>query len=1148
MRYECLRSNRRWSPEYLPLRHSTRVVCALTAIFWCSTAGAGRLASEYHEVNLEVASPHVAWATPLSGGPIRVLFIAPRATLRDVAELAQRIEMEYEVVALWDSRFPGCDPRQQHWLPEDAAGEAVLARWSKLLDKDFDVIVLGNMSLTAVPEALQQRLIDRVAEGVGLVTACLRDGDTMLERRLAEMEEDEQRHLIAHGIGPLQPGEPGQTTVLLTSGTLDEGRVALLSYPGDPPRTHFAAPRPGDPLRAEQAYLENAYSLAARALRWAARRDGPVYVSKLHNAASTGPDRDEIPPFLPKEFVAAATTPAAHGLLHPFVLELDRPAESDYTVVAEVRRPGDRRREALTDQTTLRKGSQWFWLDLPAGPGEYWVDVWLMDRTGVVDWYTSPVRLEGWPTFSDLRLSKNHLLPHDALEVQCTVPATLWRGKPSVILARGVDSLDRVVAESAQTFSNDGGVVSLRLGFADLLAPLVRIEVYAVESEAAGRSERQLRTAFRESVWLPVRRRIDLSAEPRLVTMAEHLGEFNERFRLRQLAREGVDMVHTPGGVPALMEAARTGLSLIPQVTDLGPTTVLNGHERQPCLSDPDYLQSMVTDVQEGVLRHWAGGSGAYSLGPANCLSATEETVCWAPACRTAFTTAVPEARTETDCPQPGTAYWTRFAHFMDGVFTRAHAAAGQEVRRLDPAGQVGFVARAGEPVPVLDYDWAGLAETVDFIVAPASDVIPDRLRDAGCTPGLLCETLLPGTEANGPYLAWLPWFAVLHQAPTVWIPNRMGTANSAGPRAMLLPDGRLTPDMAVFLTDARLDQWKEIGALLLRAEAADPSILIYSSRANYLSQNAAGPPTTTSERAMSALVTNLGYTCRWVDWQKLDAASPGKQPVLVLPGMSMLSDAEVGTIRRFVDSGGKVLADTLPGAKDEVGRDRTQLPLADVFDENGPGMLLDSENGADQTAVAAWLADAGCEPVARTPKGEPVTLDGTVRRFRYGDAEILACLASPSATGKQKLQIAFPRDCEVHDLLTGLPVSRAKRVRLSLAPGEVKVYSAMPGTPTELALHVPEVATAGKRLPVVFDLRARKALAGEFLVRLTVATPDGTPLKHYSQILACKEGLGDLFVPLALSEPGGFYTIAARELLTGLSAQARVRVLPHTP
>ncbi len=1114
------------------------LACVVALPLLCGNANARRNASGYHHVSPEVASSHIPWAKPLASGPIRVLFVAPRATLRDVVELAQRIDIDYEVVAFWDSRFPGCDPRQQDLLPEDATRDAVLARWAELLKKDFHVIVLGNLSLAAVPESLQQKILDKVEEGTGLLTACLRDGDTHLEKRLKGMARNDQRYLIAHGMGPSQPGNPGDVADLVTTGTLGGGRVVQLRFPGDPPRTHFAVPRPSDLLHAEQAYLENAYSLAARAIRWAAGRDGPVYIAGLHDAANTGPNQDEIPPWLPKEFVEAASTPATHGLLHPFVLELDRPAEADYRVITEVRRPGDRQRERFEDPELLPRGSRWHWLDLFMGPGEYWVDVWLMDRKGVVDWYTAPVRIEGWPTFSKLKLSKNYLLPHDALEVYCTVPA-IFRANPTcTILARGVDSLGREVARSTRTVSSGGGVVTLRLGFADLLAPLVRIEVHAVEGGDRGLDERRLRAAFRESVWLPVRRPIDITDRPRLVVMTDRLGEYNERFYLRQLARQGVDMVWTPGGVPAIMEAARSGLSLVPQVISMTPTAILNGHERQPCLTDPVYHRQVAAKIQEGVLRHWAGGSGCYSLGRGNCLSDTEETVCWSPTCRTAYVKAYPDADLRGGCPQRGDPNWPRFARFMQDIFTGAHGLACREIRRLDPAGRVGFVARPDQALP--GCDWAGLARTLDYVAAPPSGTVLDKLRDFGASPGVIADLWRAGEDDA--YRAWLPWFALLHQAPTLWLPDPMGTADTAQVRTLLLPDGRVSPALEALLGAERA-RWEELGALLLRAEPAKPRILIYDSPINHLSAAVTLPKQGLPER-----VSALGYAYQWVDRKNLASMEPAAHPVLVLPRLPRLSAGELKSIQGFVERGGRLLADALPGISDEQGEKRPQSPLTDLFGEGKAGWIIGLQEDSANSDMRRWLEEAGCEPVARTPKGEPARLDGILRRFQFGEAEILACLASPRASGRQNIRLSFPRQYDVYDLLAGAPVSRGTHVRFKLAPGEVRIFSALPKAPSTLSLLVPDTVMAGKRLPVVVDLAAQKEMTGRFLVRVSLVRPDGRVLRHYTRVLPCEKGLGDLYIPLSLNEPGGNYTVTARDLLTGLNARTRVKVVPRIP
>ena len=60
--------------------------------------GVINLGPSYYEVTSEVQTPHIRWAKPLAGGPLRVLIVAPRQTQRETVELRLRLQMDYVAV------------------------------------------------------------------------------------------------------------------------------------------------------------------------------------------------------------------------------------------------------------------------------------------------------------------------------------------------------------------------------------------------------------------------------------------------------------------------------------------------------------------------------------------------------------------------------------------------------------------------------------------------------------------------------------------------------------------------------------------------------------------------------------------------------------------------------------------------------------------------------------------------------------------------------------------------------------------------------------------------------------------------------------------------------------------------------------------
>ncbi|HIJ65865.1 MAG TPA: hypothetical protein HPP77_07925, partial [Candidatus Hydrogenedentes bacterium] len=221
----------------------------------------------------------VLWGRPLAGGPIRALCIAPRFTLRDAVELARRLDIEWDAVPLWDARHLGYDPFGPAQAVLGASREDTLERIEEHLGRDYDVIVAGNIELSALPEPLAQALIDTIAAGTGLVLIQYdRTSSQMFDAFFESVKPDESGAVVTLGVGEALTPEWREGLDFVRTGTYGQGRVARITYSGAPAETHFLLPPLTQPLHAEWDHVETYFSLAARAVRWAARRDPAIRI------------------------------------------------------------------------------------------------------------------------------------------------------------------------------------------------------------------------------------------------------------------------------------------------------------------------------------------------------------------------------------------------------------------------------------------------------------------------------------------------------------------------------------------------------------------------------------------------------------------------------------------------------------------------------------------------------------------------------------------------------------------------------------------------------------------------------------------------------------------------------------------------------
>ncbi len=923
-----------------------------------------------HTVTETSVGQQVAWGKPLASGAIRSVFIAPRFTLGDVSQLAARLDLQYETVGLWSSYDIGYDPMAFPTLPDGGGRDDTLEGIRRKLDRRLDVIVLANFNTDILPEELFSTILDKVAGGVGLLIVHPRNSpESPLHLILEALEPAEETLPIWHGIGACAfPGGGGAEGLgqVLTHG---DGRIVVLEYLGDPPANHCLIQAPADPLAMDVFYEDNAYSLVARALCAAANRLPDTRIAAVHDVAPTGPEADQIPPdFLP-EFVEAMRDSVVAQPARPFQIALNQPADRRYNISAQLRRTDSDVRIVWHDPEVLPRGADRHQFEIPVGPGAYTVDVWLRTRSGIVDWHSTDFVLPGWPEFQNLTLEKTWLHPNDSLEISADVRPVLNHTRYGAIYARATDGYGRVVSEATTRFSHHGGNTKLRLHFSDLLSPLIRLEVYAVEGAERAFSEWELHSAYRETRYLSVRQRH--SPDSLEVVVSDSAAtNYNALHYWRNLANIGVGWLHAPAGEATIVHAAKQQLRLIPQVDNALPQEMRHVILREPCLTDPEFRSRNHDDIRDRTLRHWAGAFGYYSIGDGNRMNIASHRACQCRHCLIQFqrtleqhyesVTALNDAWQQSfpawdfvELPddfgmgrETMAAPWVDFRRYTDNAFADYHRWARHTVTQAVPDARVGarFLSDAQ---PAHGYYWPALFETLDFGAMPYSTVAMARTRsysEADSLSGVSVDNKY-ALDADNMY-AWLPWRLAVEGLRTLWLGTPYGDRHHPAPDAWLSPDGNATHTLEILMTAVK--QLRDsVGPLLYAAQQDTPTIAVYDSHA---SRHLADVETvyeatlSDSQQAIVDMLQLMGYSYAFVDRTALLDTASLSYPALVLPMTRALDEEEAAALYRYTTTGGALVADVFPGDCDLHGRPHNTPPLAELF---GVGV-------ADDTRVLA--------------------------------------------------------------------------------------------------------------------------------------------------------------------------------------------------
>jgi hypothetical protein len=290
---------------------------------------------------------------------------------------------------------------------------------------------------------------------------------------------------------------------------------------------------------------------------------------------------------------------------------------------------------------------------------------------------------------------------------------------------------------------------------------------------------------------------------------------------------------------------------------------------------------------------------------------------------------------------------WMEWRHFMDSQFAHVLADLTRYTNSLDPSIPAGFVG-GQQPSAYGGYDYALLSRAVQWMEATDLGDTNEILRSFWNRP----RRVQVQTFGAGPSLnrnRWILWHRLAHgnQATIAW-PDGWMRDHSPGQRELAPVIKQLAPTFREIQGPA--------GEFIVHPDSyleTDPIGLYYSHpsiRAGWVMDSivhgATWPKRVTSidEVNLSSaylrlswckLLEDLGYQYDFISY--LDVAEGRREladrfKVIVLPQTICLSDREAQVLRRFVQSGGVLIADTLCGILTETGRGRSAGALDDLF------------------------------------------------------------------------------------------------------------------------------------------------------------------------------------------------------------------------
>jgi len=442
---------------------------------------------------------------------------------------------------------------------------------------------------------------------------------------------------------------------------------------------------------------------------------------------------------------------------------------------------------------------------------------------------------------------------------------------------------------------------------------------------------------------------------------------------------------------------------------------------------------------------------------------------------------------------------WADHRIYMEREFVRAFARARDLLKQMDPDARPSI---SGTQVPTAHNgcDWYSIDQELEYI-QPYSGGSQDamhylfnpKLRITGFTGY--------GTSGDAAkYQQWQRLFYGHCGASIFWHYTMLNPDLTFSEQGSALAEtfGQLQSGIArVFMNS----QVKEDGVAIHFSMASIRGAWITDGviRADMGNVNSSSKAYADLVRRRDAWVKELekqGVQFRFLATPQIESGALDQYRVLIMPYSIALSDAEIKALERFLSSGGRVIADEQLGKMDERCHWRKD-PLFPELERKGPG----------DVGIKTGLNVEG--PFLRT-----------VRQF--GESTLYGLLPQESRT-----ITVPPLEGAVYDLLRGSLASK------SIETGQ--------GAPALLLVRPKRIAKL--ELDASLNVRLTDEAGSPVdrsVVRIEAYDPQGNLVRHYSSNVFVTEGAGRAEIPFALSD-AGTWRIKARDVISGLVAQTLV-------
>ena len=941
------------------LNMSKIITLAFCAIWLCLLPGRALGAStnapepQGFNVSMEFETPHIKWLKPSANTALKVLFIAPRGSLREVVELAQRMDLDFQVVGLAElDVFVHRSPNDKNFgnavygMKRNITTSMLKQDLENKLKQSYDLIVIGMLNWTAFPYKCRYQILKKVKEGTPLL-AMLGDVDEYFTQATKTKNKPEISFLYPYRGLPAYANYAdfkGMLSSNLTESRFGKGKIIQQKFF----RTGAMLTPQISGNILDLKMLEYDYYLAyvIHLMRYAAGVSAAVAIQ--------GKDSIKAENNLPGPVEFSLVSKERKNVTCRFALR-----NCDNNVLTETAKKINLKDDVTPVAFNVGK--------LPAG--NYFADLWVCENDKILDFGSVYIDVRSSSSITAININKSYPF-NSGVTGQVSLSTADNNGNLSLRIKRK-DNFSRITGITNQPVKNEK-TIAFTLPPQEDLTTIQFLEVELLNGNeildrkraAYSVSNRPHLDDFRYIFW------------PGWANAGSYLFQYylsahynagfdtmyGDDWQVRPVSLANLGFIDMPSRMGSIFTDDKTA----------GHNRSKDDHIRAPCLTAPETRKKAEDSMTNAAARMCPFSVNEFSMGDElSFVWGGRFELCYSPSCVEVFHTflrneykTVENMNKEYESGyksfedvKPVTLQdvknnhkliplWVDYRKHMDSVWADTLKYCGECASKIIPGCRIGYEGTEGNDIDSMQArDFEKLMNAINLNCTYDGYFVPYAMADFSRPGTLFSSGWYGGYSADGgawdhpdnlmahAYKRYLPWRNLFRGSNSLWV---WWTHPGGGLSAMAM-DFSFYDFFKATLPEVRAIK-TGIGKLFMTATRNNDGLAILYSpnsvHASKLTESAGLPAIVKVLNSLIPILEDTGHQFQIVSSRQIeeDILLKSGFRFIYLPLVQSISETQAKALISFVDKGGTILADMRPGVCDDHGKPYPKGILDDVF------------------------------------------------------------------------------------------------------------------------------------------------------------------------------------------------------------------------